>query len=185
MELREFLKIATRNIWAIIIFSVIGAVLAASIATKTSATVHLEQLFFIPAKSPNPESQIGTGYYDQETARNFTDTAVAILESPDFAKELKGQGTISVRKVAPQIIRISANAPHLQTAKGQIDEAASTFNRKMVDLSGTTLYELKAVGTGPQRTFSSPSKKVAAIFGVLAGSVFAIFAIGLKNYFKL
>lgn len=183
MELKEYLKIITKNAWAILIFAAFGALIAFAISGRASATIQLEQLFFLPAQ--NVPSQQNSDYYSQERARNFTDTAVAILESPDFAMELTSPGSLSVRKVAPQVIRLTTSANDHQSAKSRLDESVAAFNSKMQELTSSPSYELKAVGSGPHRTFAQPTKKVATIFGALAGGVFALFVIGLKNYFRI
>lgn len=190
MELKEFLKIIKKNILFIIITALAGGVIGFSSSGFFPSGYSQSQLFFIT----QPASQVQTnqeydfeGYYQQEKSRSFTDTAIAILESSDFTSEvLNPQNLLSVRKIAPQVIRITVSSQTPQSLKGQTEKIASSFNSKIIDLTGSTASaQLKAVGRANDSIFSGFNNKILFLFGLLLGTTFALFITGLKNYFKL
>ena len=187
MELRQYLTIFRRHFLAIIIFSLAGAAIAISWAARLPSGFKAEQLFFIvPPKAVNNDLYNFQGYFGQEKARNATDTAVAILASSDFVKLVPPSAAITARKIAPQVISIAATTNQEGSAANLLEKAALIFNQKMVDLTeGDYAIQLKAVGTNPSVASAAPNKVILAVGGFVAGLTFALFVVGLKNYFKL
>lgn len=181
LELRQYLKILKKNIFFISLFILGGAVLAFMFTFRWGSGVRFEEYFYI--STPRTADSI---YYSQETARNFTDTAVAILASPDFVSGIiLPNEQIAVRKIAPQVIKLTATAFHQETAKSVVERTVSGFNQKVADLAGDQAVWLSPVGQGGQTYPLTPNRSLIVIFGALAGSVFALFVIGLKTYFKV
>jgi len=189
LELKVYLKILKKNILFILLFAIVGAVAAFMFTLKLASGVRFEQYFYL-VSSNNPDSQTQPAensiYFPQETARNFTDTAVAILSSPDFISEINlGDGQIVVRKMAPQVIKLTATASQEGTAKSLIEKTTSSFNQKILSLAGNQIVSLKPVGRGAQPVALTPNRSLIVIFGLLFGSVFALLVVGLKIYFKV
>jgi len=188
VELKQFINILKKNIFFIVFFGVLGVVVALFFALKFSSGYQQSQLFYVNSPEESTQSVYNfEGYFAQEKARNFTDTAVAILTSPDFLKDVSNQSAaVGIRKLAPQVIRITVTASDPQVPAESINKIAAAFNQK---LSGLT-QENKAVTIKPiakiqEPVFAGPDKKVLIAFGLMAGVVFAILTIGLKIYFKV
>jgi len=186
MDLKEFAKIIKNNTPTLALFAVIGSLVAFSITTKIKSSVELEQLFYIETTYEAPQAEYRfDGYYAQEKARNFTDTAVAILSSSGFVGELNTEGTITVRKMAPQVIRLNVQSSSSQAANQKLTEAVLRFNQKMLVLQKENPHQLKAISLSPKSVFSGPTKKISAVLGFFLGGIFALLVVGLKVYFKV
>ena len=187
MELRIYLKIILKNLPIILLFAIGGSLIAFLITAKTASGVQLAQLFYIAEpQGSSSASYRYEGYYAQERARNFTDTAVSILESPDFATLVKDSpGSIQVRKMAPQVIRVTASATSETQTASLINAAAGAFNQKMAPLSPAEPLTLKAIGNGPQAVFSGPTRSVSMASGFLLGTLFALLVVGIRTYLKV
>ncbi len=180
MELKEYIQVARKNIVAFLFFAILGAILGYLFAIKLPTGYSQTQLFYLAAMSSQDSK-----YYTQETARNFTDTAVVILESADFKKEAQlPQSTgIAARKLAPQAISLTATAPSSEEAKDGLIKASQVFNQKMATISNS--IELKAIAPSPQGSQVVYSKKILAAAGFLIGVIFATITVAAKIYFKL
>lgn len=183
MELRQYLKILQQNLILILLLGLFGMALAFLITRSMSAGYQKSQTFFLEAQFESRENL--ADFYAQEKARNFTDTAVAILESPDFRRDLKADGQIQVRKIAPQVVRITTRATKSQSPNDLMTETVNSFNSKLIAISDDQKLELKALGTSPEPAKDIINKKVFALAGLLLGFTFAIVAISLKTYFRL
>ena len=117
-------------------------------------------------------------YYAQETARNFTDTAIAILSSHDYKTTILAPGqTLTVRKLAPQVIQVTATAAGAQETSQLIAKAIGNFNRQFT--------ELHPVGQAQEPKFAAAGKKILAAAGLVLGFTFAFFVVSLKEYFRI
>ncbi len=187
MDLREYFIILKKHLVVLFAFGLLGAVVAAVGAPKVTGGVHFQQLFFIPApKETAEELYRSPSYFAQERARNFTDTAVALISNSDFLADAQVNASITSRKVAPQLIRLTAQAAEAQTAREAIDKTVVVFNQKMASLEedGQALT-IKPVESQPREVFVGPTKGVATTAGAFLGVTFALIVIGLKVYFRL
>lgn len=183
MELNQYLVIFKKHFIFIASFAILGSFFAFLLGSKLPSGYRAEQLFYIVDSQPAKEAEILPSYYSQEKARNFTDTAVAILSSPDFANY---QSPVSARKIAPQIIRLTATANDPQTAQNLVEKASINFNQKLrnsADLNSS--LEIRAVGKSMPPTDIAISPKIALFGGFIIGLILAIFVVALKTYFKL
>lgn len=180
MELRDFLKILKSNYYFIVIFAVLGILFAWLTTAKISQGYQLSQVFYLH-QTENPNDIYG-GYYSQEKARNFTDTAIAIIESPDFATQAV---SLSAKKLAPQVVRITASAKSQQVAKDSLFRANQAINTKLASLNGSDNLKMQPVGDVNFSSQTVLDKKIVLVFGTAVGTIFAIFVIGLKTYFRI
>lgn len=188
MELRELTKIFKKNIVAILVFGLFGLILALLISYKLPSGFSQSQSFYIVPPQVIPQTNYDyEGYYAQAKARDFTDTAVAILETADFTSEVGLPSvSLSVRKVAPQVLRLTAVAKDPQETEDAIEKISQSFNLKLVNLAGNdTALQIKPVGKAQPSYFSSPNKKILGVFGGSLGFIFGILIVGLKVYFKV
>ncbi len=176
MELRQFLKILKSYLAVIIVLAIVGAASGFYSTRYFSSGYHHTQDFFLVEN-----------FFTQEKARDFTDSAIAILESPDFKDEVINPGdTLIARKLAPQVIRLTYISPNVDTSNSQLQNITQKFNSKIQILTESTqASQMKAVGNFQPPSYSSLNKSVLAVAGALLGTIFALFVIGLKNYFKI
>lgn len=191
MELKQYLKIAKKYWLFIVIVSLIGVLLALFAARKMPQGVSLTQTFFItPAPVQNFAQYHFEAYYAGEKTRNFTDTAVAILDSADFKSQVVGSGeALQVRKLAPQVIQIKAFAPKSEEAKQLMMAAVNTFNAQFVFTqplpADPASFGLKEVAPAQEPARQVVNRQVLAAAGLVLGFAFAIFVVSLKSYFKI
>lgn len=178
MELNSYLKFFKR-FWVFILFcAFLGLVIAISLA-KAPSPYSLTQVFYL--SSPKITiSEPSQSFYHQEMVRNFTDTAVAILNSSDFKSQImQPEETLLARKLAPQVIRLTVTSQEPQETQVSMKKAIETFNRRFA--SPLSLEEI-APQAPAQRTFNGP---VSALAGLIIGFAFAIFVISAKTYLRL
>lgn len=180
MEIKQLVKMLKKYAYIILMFAIFGLIIAFILTRNHQQGVKVEQLFLIPPPSSNlaEPSTAGSFYYGQEAARNYTDTAVAILESPDFALGIANNSQITARKVAPQIIRITVGASNQASAQAHLNQAVSAFNQN-------AQLKLTPIGQSAQLVPQRASMKIMLSAGVLTGTIFALLVISLKEYFKV
>lgn len=185
MELKQYLKIVKKNLLLVLVLSVAGAVLALLLTKSLGSGFFLTQTFYV--SSPIEGSPEYAGFYTQEKARNFTDTAVAILESLDFKKELVSSGDlITTQKVAPQVVRVTTTSQDRQRAKALMGSTVDSFNTKIQKLSGNQpQIQLKELASSDEPQKITRSKLVFAAAGLVLGATAAILTVSLKTYFRL
>lgn len=180
MELRAYLKEFTKYWVLIALLVAFGAALGYFYTRHMPSGYRATQTFFI-APAPAGEFNIEANNA-QEKARNFTDTATAIISSAPFQSQITLSGqTLTVRKNAPQVLTISAHAPTGEEAGAVIVKSKELFNSRFGS-PGATLEEIGPAKT-PQAILGTPL--IYALAGAILGFGFAIFAISLKTYFKL
>lgn len=198
MEFRDYIKPFKKYLAFILLLSLAGAAIAFVLTIRLSSGYTLTKTYFLatPASTPKlgvpisqtPQDYAYEGYYAQEKARNFTDSAVAILESNDFKLEVtQSNQSLSVRKVAPQIIRLTTVAKNPEDSQNLMDKSIDLFNGKSAFLSDPKpSLILRPISSGESRpSLIQIDKKVTATAGLFLGFAFAIFVISLKTYFKI
>lgn len=171
----------------IIILSVCGAAIGYNLAKFLPSGYKQTQLFFLtPETAQDQDTNLGK-YFIQENSRNFTDTAVAILQSTEFQSEvLKPGQVLTVRKIAPQVIRLTYTHSTLNSDDPKLIDVAGHFNQKIENLlQSTSSAQLKPIEQVSEPSFSALNKYVLLAGGFLIGALFAVFIIGLKVYLKL
>jgi len=188
MELREYIRLLRKNIGAVIVLVLFGALLSLLISAKLPSGYSQSQTFYIVApKETSREFYDYEGYFGQQKARDFTDTAVVLLGSDDFRREVNiSDVSLTARKVAPQVIKLTTTAKSASEAKDALEKTSQSFNQKLVSLAGQDqALQIKPVGQVQPGYFTSPNKKILAVFGASLGFVFAVLVISLKTYFKV
>lgn len=184
MEFKEYIELIKQNILIIVIAMVLGAVVAFYFSTNFQAGYKFEQDFFLSPQETSADTPQNS-YYSLEKARDFTDTAVAILQSPDFVGSLGTKGSVAIRKLAPQVIKITATEGDPQSAKTTVGKVASSFNAEIGKLQPSSTFQISTIGKVPDPRPAGPSPKIVLAFGAACGFVVSLVAIGLKTYFRL
>ncbi|MBI2598802.1 hypothetical protein HYW40_01075 [Candidatus Curtissbacteria bacterium] len=188
MELKLYIAIIKKNILIITLITFLGAAIAFYLSLNLQSGYKFAQTFYILDQNTVPSLPADTAqnsYFTQEKARNFTDTAVAILTSPDFTGDLDIQGSISVRKQAPQVIKITTLAQDQEAAKSLMEKVITSFNAKILKLQPSSAFQINAIGKVPDPEPANPSPKIVLAFGAASGFVVALITVGLKTYFRL
>lgn len=180
MELKVYLKVFSKYWWLIVVLAILGASLGYSYTRLAPTGFRATQTFFItPASSSQLNLEANSA---QEKARNFTDTAVAIISSSAFQRQLTSVGqALTVKKNAPQVLTISTFSASPEGADILMARAQELFNSRFGS-PGATLEEIGPAQT-PQAILVTPA--IYTIAGALLGFAFAIFVISLKVYFKV
>ena len=184
MEFREYVEIIKKNILIIALTTVLGVAVAFYFSLNFLSGYKFEQTLLISPQETSVDTPQNS-YYSLEKARNFTDTAVAILQSPDFAISLDTQGSVAVRKLAPQVIKITTIAQDRQSAKSLMAKVANSFNAEIAKLQPSSTFQINTIGKVPDPQSAGPSPKIVLAFGAASGFVVSLIAIGLKTYFRL
>lgn len=193
MELKAYTKILRKNFLFIVICVAIATAISYYAAQKSQNGYKLEQTYFIAqtqSQPSSPDQQIppsGYGnYYQQETARNFTDTAVSILQSPDFISlYTQSPHNVTTQKVAPQVLRISITSPTAAEAQFLLDRLIIGFNQNLKSWAPANTVELKAIGQSQEPFINGLDTKIIVAAGAVLGFALAVCVVAVKAYFKL
>lgn len=191
MDLREYIKILKKNFLTLIILTAISLAIGLIYSQKTQPGHKLEQVFIISSQ----ESQISQQQAlqspikselrsPQDEARDFTDTAVALIQSKGL-NQFETNTSISVEKLAPQLIKITVVAPNAQEVKVQMERTVIDFNRDLKALIKDNPLEIKAVGGTPSASLNKIDSQIVLSTSFFIGLTFSVLVISLKNYFKL
>lgn len=192
MELKAYIKILQKNFLFIVLCVVIAAGISYYIAQKSQNGYKLEQTYFI-AQTENQQSaqdqlqpSVYGNYYQQEAARNFTDSAVSILQSPDFISlYTPSSNSVTAQKIAPQVLKITINSPSTSEAKFLLDRLVIGFNQNLKSWAPSNTFELKAIGQTQEPFIDSLDTKVLVTAGAFLGFALAVCVVAIKTYFKL
>lgn len=182
MELKQYLSIFKKYLVFITLCFILGIVLGVLTTKFLPSGYNQSQTFYLNISTPSntPQSDNYNGFYAQERARNFTDTAVAILESSDFQSEvLTPTQALVVKKLAPQVVRLSVIAQNQESSKDLMRKTTDTYNRKFTDIA------LSPIASPQEPSFKRSSRKIYAAAGAVLGFATAVVVISLKSYFRL
>lgn len=191
MDLKDYIKILKKNFLSLLILTALSVAIGMIYSQTTQPGYKLEQVFIISSQENQiPSQQISQTNAKleltspQQEARDFTDTAVALLQSKSL-NQGQPDANISAEKLAPQLIKITAIAPSSQEAKVQIERAVINFNRDLKDLITGQSLEIKAVGQTPNASLNIIDRKIILAVSFFVGLTFSVLVISLKNYFNL
>ena len=180
MELNQYIKLLKKNTLFILVLSVLGLTLATFMTKSLPSGFGQTQTFYINA--PIIQDEENSAFFTQERARNFTDSAVSILESSDFKNEVllsPGQA-ISAKKTAPQIIQISSSAQNSNDAQALMQKSVKTFNSKLVQFSQSqSPMQIQPVGQPQNPAEIVVNTKIFSLFCLLLGFAFSFLALSL------
>ena len=179
-------KILSKYIYLFIPIIILGAVIGAKSAKLLPSGYSQSQLFFLasPQESAS-QNNYYSPFFSQENARNFTDTAAAIIRDEQFLNEVSADHpSVAVQKVAPQLIRITVTSPGANLAQ-ILDQIPQIYNQKITLLSEGSAATIKAVSPATTPVYFALSGPILAAVGAILGLLFSLIVIGLKVYLKL
>lgn len=183
MELKNLVKLLKQDLYFIVGLVLAGALIGLYSTRFLPATYRQSQVFFISGPEAAGSSQ--DLFYKEENARNFTDTAVAILQSEEF---IKSQAPIALeaRKLAPQVIRITVQSASRENLTSSLENVSASFNQKIASLQeATRSSRLVPIAKAQEPSFFALNRATISAFGAVLGLIFSILSIALKYYFKI
>ncbi|MBI3342037.1 hypothetical protein HY024_02855 [Candidatus Curtissbacteria bacterium] len=195
MELNDYLKIIRKNLLFIAVVTIVALLLGNFASKRLKNGFRLEQSFLIVTTLDQPTSQQTgqpsnsydySGYWEQEKARNFTDTAVALFQNPDFNASLLSPSTsIAVQKTAPQLFKVTISSANISDAKFDLDRLSVQFNQKLKTIAPQDSLQIIQVGTPQEPTLSKFDPKIITAASALLGLTISVILIAIKSYFRL
>lgn len=181
MDLKDYIKILAKNAFFIIILALIGAAVAFSSTGFLKSGYKNETVYFLIIS--------GTGNLDAAKKidpTNITDTAVAVLTSPDFLKEAStGSLSIGAKKLAPQVIKLTITSQSPELSKNSQAPVIEKFNQKLAIFVPEASLKLEPLGEEGQSFQQVLNSKILAVFGALVGLLASLVIIAIIRYLKL
>lgn len=186
MELKKIIESLKPYFLFLIILGIVGGIIGAKSASFFPQGYRQSQLFFVTEPSAIDSQDSVGAYFKQEKERNFTDTAAAIIQDPNFSNEVfAAQVSLSVRKLAPQVVRITAQSPHKESLYGTFQKISTAFNTKINQLSISQANQITPIFEPENLSYFALNKFVLAASGVILGLISGIMVSALKIYFKV
>src|SRR3989344_2661156 len=135
MDIRDYFQILKKNLAFIIFLAVLGAMIAYLLTSHFVGGERVQKHYLLVQEQLSISGPDGLLIYQEPV--DFTDSAVAILETYDFKVQiLKNQENLIVKKEAPQVLNLQAHAGQKERADEIIRAAVVNFNEKVADIFG-------------------------------------------------
>lgn len=187
MELEEYLRILKKEKLTIAVIIILSVIIGFLYSVKQTPGYKVSQTFLIEATRSavnQPEYTSGSSTIStQEEARNFTDTAVALLKEKN--SDTPAQISVSAQKEAPQLVKIIVTAQNSLEAKLYVQKTAEIFNQKVKNLVSESIITIKPVNSEPEAIQNNFPTYIIMPLSFMAGLTLATLLISLKTYFRL
>ena len=133
MEFKDYWVILKKNLAFIVFLALLGALCAYLLTSNFQGGQRVQKHYVLLEEQVAGEG-FGSPVIFQEPA-DLTDTAVAVLQTYDFKKEiLKNQENLIVKKEARQVLNLQAQASQKERAFEIIETAVLHFNGETANL---------------------------------------------------
>ncbi len=201
MEFKEIIKIIKMNRTVLVIFALVGSLLGTALSF-VPGKYRVEGSFFIGRKADVPSTEFFTyeGYYAQQTAQSYTNTAVALLESQDLKKAVLEQMEIPVTdnnvrkltksfrisKIGPQVITLTVRNPEENKSEEIFKTLASNFLNMGEKISAESDENISVIPISefPVKRQEQMPLIPCVMWGFMVGITAAILKISIKEYMK-
>ena len=185
MELKDYWQILRKNLAFIVFLALLGALCAYLLTSNFQGGQRVQKHYLLVAEQAADGGSESPVIFREYV--DLTDTAVAILQTYDFKREiLQNRENLIVKKEARQVLNLQAQASQKERTDQIIESAVLHFNGKAANLFGqNSKIRLAEIGVSYESLSPALDKKITTAFGFLLGTAFAIFAVGLKTYFKV
>lgn len=181
MDLKDYIKILTKNAFFIIALTLIGAFVAFTSTRFLKSGYKNEMVYFLVI---NESENLDIGRKVDPT--NITDTAIAVLTSPDFLNETAiSTLTIDAKKLAPQVIKLTLTSNSLQLSETSQTPVVDKFNQKLNILVPDASLKLQPVGIQSQSFQNILNSKILTVFGAVVGLLASVIIIAIVRYLRL
>lgn len=181
MDLKDYVKILTKNAFFIIALTLIGAAVAFSSTGFLKSGYKNEMVYFLVI------SDSGNSLTSQKLdPTNITDTAVAVLTSPDLLNETAiSSMSLDVKKLAPQVIKLTLTSQSPELSKNSQAPVVEKLNQKLTAFVPEATLKLEPVGEESQSFQQVLNSKILAVFGALIGLLASLVTVAIVRYLRL
>ncbi|MEK7581456.1 MAG: Wzz/FepE/Etk N-terminal domain-containing protein [Patescibacteria group bacterium] len=182
MEIKDLTSQIKKNLIFIAIITLVASSVGFSSTKFLKSGYQQQTLLFVKVQDKNTLSENSP----RVDSSNLTDTTVAILQSPDFASGADlGESQLEVRKMAPQVIRITVTAKNKDVSSQTSTKVIYSYNEKIKNLVPQANIELVGVGIPNDPTRQVLNSKIMAAFGASLGFIASLSILALAKYLKL
>ena len=200
MELKDITKILKKYKRKIAFSAFIGFGFGALLTLLPPKYISSGSLYVKRGIDPSLEYFTYEGYYAQQTALSYTNSIVAILESPDIKKKVlelmnlpvnernirELNRMIKVKKTGPQVIIVTVKNKNYDTSIGIWDKTVNSLVGMTTDMNknGDENLGVSLVSKQPVVKRSYKSFYLFSIAGSLIALTLSLFFISIKEYLK-
>lgn len=184
MELREIIKILKNNLKLIVVFAVLGGLIAAGVVAMRPAEYRGDFAIYLNKAPVNPlMSQNYNDFYSVQALSNVADFLVEWTKGNDFKKD---GFELQIKKRTPLYLEGFLSANSESKTKESFNMVSKKIIEKIDQLNGSIF-----AGAQVSVAFSDfDAGKIEINFwrwifaGIFGGFILGIFAVFLKRYFK-
>ena len=200
MELKDILKKVRKYKIFLVLFAIAG--FSAGALFYNIPPKYISSGSFYIKRGVNPEKEYFTyeGYYAQQTALAYTNSVVALIESPDIKKKVleemkipvneenlrKLNRVVRVKKTGPQIILVTVKDENYDTSTKMWGKLAESLISKTneINKNGDESLSISLVSEQPLVRETYKSFYLFALVGSVIGLSLSTFFICVKEYFR-
>lgn len=198
MELADIIKILRKKRKKIVFIVIVGFLLGVIFSFYPKKFISSGSIYVKRLTNINREYFTYEGYYAQQTAQAYTNSVVALLESPDMKKKLlQLMGIpenernlrmigheISIKKTGPQIILVSVKDKNYDTSVGVWDKTVNSLIEisNNINKGGDENLGISLVSERPSTKESYRSLLLFGVVGSLVSFIFSLSLICIKEY---
>lgn len=175
MELNTLIKELRKNSFLVVVFAIIGVVLAVGYNSLS------KQKTFYKASYPLYIKTIPL--FERSQWHDVTDSVIGILK---FKLQSLPDGTVEIQKATTGLIILSVIHEDESTARDKLNNYFNQSNQALQDLTVDEQFQLSLVKVTdkPQMVINRPSPILNLIVGGLLGWLVGIMIVFLKLYFR-
>ncbi len=180
----------------------IGAIAAAAIAYTTPDAYLATVSIYVQKEAAPPNANYFTyeGYYAQQTAAAYTETALKLLENDEIIKRAAEsanlptdvnsiatlKGNITSKLDAPQLIQIEVTMPKLEQAAGLAEGLSQAVRTRTAEINktGDASLTIEQINQDPYVVMVRPILWLYATVGAVIGLILAAIAAAFWTYIR-
>lgn len=175
----QYIKIVKTNLFFICALTLVGAICGYLSVAHIESGYKAQQTIFVRIEKINPLS------YEGVDAQTITDTVAAYISSTDYQRKTNKISQTTAKKVAAQVVTLTATSQSLEEAQNSLKNTTTNFNQVAPDLITHSKVELVNVGEEAIPTKNALNSRVLALFGAILGFAASISIISASRYFRL
>ena len=202
MELREYTKIIKEGGLLITVLAVGLGGLGFFVSSKLPPTYTASLTLYVKRQATEAREDYYTfdGYYSQQAAEKFTETAVGFLKSKyillasaklaDLSTDQESleqlESSIQIKQVAPQLVSLEVNKEEAEAAKTSCTALAQATTERinLLNQTGDKAISVDLLNPEPLVEKNAPKVILNSLVGILTGILLASLYIFLKEYFR-
>lgn len=198
MELKELVNTMLANKKLPVAFAIFGLIIGIAAYYMPAKFISTGALYITRAVENTDKYFTYEGYYSQQTAVAYTNTAVALLESIDVkTKALEKAGIapngfnlkkysklVDIKKSGPQLITLTVKDNSYEKSQNLWNSTADTFIKYSDEANFNTDSNLKILKISPEPVVKPEYKSIYFYLfsGLLGGLIFGILFVTFKSF---